>query len=122
MKMAKSLFLGTAASILAVAGAQAADLPVKAAPVEYVKICPTSLYGAGYYYIPGTQTCIKMGGYVRMEINANAGGFHVYNVNGAMAQYVRGGDATVWRSRFAPNWDVRTQTEYGTLRVFSEVY
>ena len=42
-------------------GAQAADLPVKAKAVEYVRIC--SLYGAGFFYIPGTDTCIKLGGY-----------------------------------------------------------
>ncbi|MEH2563669.1 hypothetical protein V1289_003296 [Bradyrhizobium sp. AZCC 2289] len=30
-------------------GAQAADLPVKAKAVEYVKVC--SPYGAGFYYI-----------------------------------------------------------------------
>ena len=47
------------------AGAQAADLPVKAKPVEYVKIC--SLYGVGFYYIPGTDMCIKIGGWVRAE-------------------------------------------------------
>ena len=29
-----------------------------AAPVEYVKIC--SLYGAGFYYIPGTDTCVNV--------------------------------------------------------------
>jgi hypothetical protein len=29
--------------------------PSHAAPVEYVKVC--SLYGAGYFYIPGTDTC-----------------------------------------------------------------
>jgi len=46
-------------------GAQAADLPVKAKAVEYVRIC--SLYGAGFYYIPGTDTCIKLGGYLRVE-------------------------------------------------------
>ena len=51
MKMVKSLLLGTAAGLVAVAGAQAADMPVKAAPVQYVKIC--SLYGDGFYYIPG---------------------------------------------------------------------
>src|SRR5712672_4546314 len=45
MKMVKSLLLGSAAGLVAVGGAQAADLPVKAKPVEYVKIC--SLYGAG---------------------------------------------------------------------------
>ncbi|MEA3027772.1 MAG: hypothetical protein QOF91_3057, partial [Alphaproteobacteria bacterium] len=45
MKMVKSLLLVSAAGIVAVSGAQAADLPVKAKPVEYVKVC--SLYGAG---------------------------------------------------------------------------
>jgi hypothetical protein len=58
------LILGTAAGLVAVAGAQAADMPVKAAPVQYVKIC--SLYGDGFYYIPGTDTCLKMGGYLRV--------------------------------------------------------
>ena len=74
MKMVKSLLLGTAAGLVAVAGAQAADMPVKAAPVQYVKIC--SLYGDGFYYIPGTDTCLKMGGYLRVqaEYNAGAGG------------------------------------------------
>ena len=72
MKMVKSLLLGSAAGLAAVAGAQAADLPVKAKAVEYVKVC--SLYGAGFYYIPGTDTCIKIGGYVRTEWNHNAGG------------------------------------------------
>ena len=60
MKMVKSLLLGSAAGLVAVAGAQAADLPVKAKAVEYVKIC--SLYGAGFYYIPGTDICMKVGG------------------------------------------------------------
>ena len=63
MKMVKSLLLGSAAGLVAMAGAQAADLPVKAKPVQYVKIC--SLYGVGFYYIPGTDTCIKIGGWTR---------------------------------------------------------
>ena len=66
MKMVKSLILGSAAGLLAMSGAQAADLPVKAKAVEYVKIC--SLYGAGFYYIPGTDTCIKLGGYLRVDV------------------------------------------------------
>ena len=66
MKMVKSLLLGTAAGFVAIAGAQAADLPVKAKPVQYVKIC--SLYGAGFYYIPGTDTCLKIGGWVRQYL------------------------------------------------------
>jgi hypothetical protein len=51
MKLVKSLLLGSVAGLAAVAGAQAADLPVaKAAPVEYVRVCST--YGAGFFYIP----------------------------------------------------------------------
>ena len=69
MKMVKSLILGSAAGLLAMSGAQAADLPVKAKAVEYVKIC--SLYGAGFYYIPGTDTCIKLGGYLRVDLALN---------------------------------------------------
>ncbi len=72
MKMVKSLLLGSAAGLVAVAGAQAADLPVKAKPVEYVKIC--TLYGAGYYYIPGSDTCIKIGGYVRADYGWDTAG------------------------------------------------
>jgi hypothetical protein len=46
------------------------DRFVKGAPddrtgVEYVKIC--SLYGTGFYYIPGTDTCLKLGGYIRSD-------------------------------------------------------
>src|SRR5471030_482256 len=69
MKMVKSLILGSAAGLVAMSGAQAADLPVKAKAVEYVRIC--SLYGAGFFYIPGTDTCIKLGGYVRIDTTFN---------------------------------------------------
>src|SRR5499426_2934669 len=81
MKMVKSLLLGSAAGLVAVAGAQAADLPVKAKPVQYVKIC--NLYGVGFYYIPGTDMCIKIGGYARFEA--------AYGVNGSSTN-VQGGD------------------------------
>ena len=47
-------------------------MPVKAKPVQYVKIC--SLYGDGFYYIPGTDTCLKMGGYMRVQAEYNMGG------------------------------------------------
>ena len=69
MKLVKSLLLGSAAVLAAVAVAEAADLPVKkaavVAPVNYVKICDA--YGSGFFYIPGTDTCLKVGGYVRAE-------------------------------------------------------
>ncbi len=116
MKMVKSLLLGSAAGLAAVVGAQAADLPVKAKAVEYVKVC--SLYGAGFYYIPGTDTCIKIGGYARTEWNHNAGGSFNPNVTGANAQYNRASDTLVNRTRGLFSFDVRSQTEYGTLRSF----
>ena len=72
MKMVKSLLLGSAAGLAAVTGAQAADMPVKARPVEYVRIC--SLYGEGFFYIPGTDTCLKLGGYLRVQAEYGAGG------------------------------------------------
>ncbi|MDB5501822.1 MAG: hypothetical protein JWR89_1724, partial [Tardiphaga sp.] len=73
MTMIKSLILGSAAGLIAMGGAQAADLPVKAKAVEYVKIC--SLYGAGFYYIPGTDTCIKIGGAIRIDTAFNGGSY-----------------------------------------------
>ena len=58
----KSLLLGSAAALVAVSGARAADAVVVAEPepAEYVRIC--DVYGAGYYYIPGTETCLKISG------------------------------------------------------------
>ena len=58
----KSLLLGSAAALVAVSGARAADAVVIAEPepMEYVRICDT--YGAGFYYIPGTETCLKFSG------------------------------------------------------------
>ena len=59
-----------AAAFSIVGAASAADLPVKAKAVEYVRIC--SLYGAGFFYIPGTDTCIKIGGYLRADTTFKA--------------------------------------------------
>jgi hypothetical protein len=116
MKMVKSLLLGSAAGLVAVAGAQAADLPVKAKAVEYVKVC--SLYGAGFYYIPGTDTCIKIGGYTRLEANYNAGAGLNANIAGAAGMNSSATNETTFRTRVALTTDTRTQTEYGTLRSY----
>ncbi|HEU5016865.1 MAG TPA: porin, partial [Pseudolabrys sp.] len=53
----KSLILGSAAALLAVSGARAADavMAPEPEPVDYVKVCDA--YGAGFFYIPGTETC-----------------------------------------------------------------
>jgi opacity protein-like surface antigen len=66
----KSLLLGSAAALAAVSGAQAADAIIAAEPepMEYVRVCDA--FGTGYFYIPGTETCLKVGGYVRFQVNA----------------------------------------------------
>ena len=117
MKMVKSLLLGSAAGLVAVAGAQAADLPVKAKPVQYVKIC--SLYGVGFYYIPGTDMCIKIGGWVRAEAaygtNNSSVGTYVGDLNNRFT------GNTWWRIRGYITADARNQTEYGTVRGYIAV-
>src|SRR5580698_5916767 len=119
MKGFKSLIVGSAASIVGVTGAYAADLPVKAKAVEYVRIC--SLYGAGFYYIPGTDTCIKIGGYLRVDTTFN--GSTVYDApawSGDSGQGNRFRDMIASRSRMALTVDTRTATEYGVVRTFAQ--
>jgi hypothetical protein len=107
--------------------AHAADFPVKAkAPaVQYVKVC--SLYGAGFYYIPGTDTCLKIGGYIRTQIETNAGGGGVAIGTGAGGQNPQGRFDRVetndlnYRNRVVVTFDTRTQGEYGTLRSYYRV-
>jgi hypothetical protein len=116
MKMVKSLILGSAAGLVAMSGAQAADLPVKAKAVEYVRIC--SLYGAGFYYIPGTDTCIKLGGYAKLDVLANTNSDDTGNTSGPAGANNRYTNGTTWRSREDLNIDTRTATEYGVVRTF----
>jgi hypothetical protein len=119
MKSMRNLALLTsAASLCAFANAQAADLPVKAKAVEYVRIC--SLYGAGFWYIPGTDTCIKIGGYLRADVTFNGGGAHGQPAwSGDSGQRNRLFDDYIARSRMALQIDTRTATEYGVVRTFA---
>ena len=119
MKMVKSLILGSAAGLVAMSGAQAADLPVKAKAVEYVKIC--SLYGAGFYYIPGTDTCIKIGGYLRAEVNVHAGVSEIPFWSGDGAFQDRYANQYNDMARIALTIDTRTATEYGVVRTFGQI-
>ena len=122
MKLVKSLLLGSAAALVAGSAAQAADLPFKkAAPVEYVRVCDWS--GAGFFYIPGTDTCLKIGGFAR-------GDFELVDTGRAFTQSTLGvpgaGNLIRGRARDVMGYlthgrleaDARTQTAYGTLRTF----
>ncbi|QQO23704.1 porin [Bradyrhizobium diazoefficiens] len=120
MKMGKRLLLGSAAALIAVGGAQAAELPVKAKAIEYVKVC--SLYGAGFYYIPGTDTCIKLSGYVRADVTFNTNGAYNPPDNGVGAARNRLSNYYTSRARTIMGIDTRTATEYGLVRTYAEIW
>jgi len=107
----KSLLIGSASAAVLSTSALAADAIVYAdpEPMEYVRIC--DVYGAGYYYIPGTETCLKIGGYVRFQWQSPAGAVTSNPAFDGYGTY----------ARFVPHFDARTQTEWGTLRSFGEV-
>src|SRR6516162_802201 len=119
MKRVKSLVLGAAATFVAMGGVQAADLPVKAAPVEYVRIC--SLYGAGFYYMPGTDTCIKFGGYLRADTVVNTGNDYGFENNAPDGARNRLRNNFTSRARMDFTVDTRTATEYGVLRTYADM-
>ncbi len=108
----KTLAAVTAAgAAMTVGAANAADLPSrKAAPAAYVKIC--DVFGSGFYYIPGTNTCLKVGGRVRFELayfqSKNA--FLSRSAGGNNFVSGKTNDTMGWRSRAYINLDARTQT------------
>jgi len=108
----KSLMLG-AASVAAATTAQAADLPVAPEPVDYVRVCDA--YGARFYYIPGTETCLRVGGRVRTQ-------FVVNNTLDDGAFGDRDSDGYSWLARGYVYLDARTATEFGTLRSYVSIY
>ncbi len=102
----KSLLIGSAAALAAVTGAQAADAIVAAEPepLEYVRVCDA--FGTGFFYIPGTETCLKFSGYIRFQTNVarDASGTSDWD--------------SFTRAQF--NVDTRTDTEIGAVRGFIE--
>src|SRR5262245_28179362 len=132
----KSLLLGSAAALVAATGARAADAVTVAEPepVEYVRVC--DVYGAGFFYIPGTETCLKIGGYFRYDIGAGDNGFFGVQsidkkdfLDDALDGDLNGDGLLIddnhdvdsgWykRSRFQLRVDARSETELGTLRAY----
>ncbi|MBB5754736.1 porin [Prosthecomicrobium pneumaticum] len=101
----KTLLLGSAAALMAAGGAHAADLTV-AEPVDYVKVCDA--FGAGYWYAPGTDTCIKIGGWVRFGVKF---GDDVDSNSGNDYQF---------RTRSSLQVTASSMTEYGPLTAFMD--
>lgn len=118
MKTVKSFILGSAAGLFALNGALAADVPVKAKAIEFVRIC--SPYGAGFYYIPGTDTCLRVGGYLRVDTTFNGNIYNAPYWNGNGGAQDRFRHYFNSRSRLALSIDTRTATEYGVVRTFGQ--
>jgi len=113
--MFNKMLLATAAVIVTVAGSSAADLPSKkAAPATYVKICDT--YGAGFFFIPGSDTCVKLGGRIRYDLAYMPTGDYYSATTGLKDVSVQ--DTYGQHVRARVNLDVRTGTEYGTVRTY----
>lgn len=116
----KSLLLGSAAAMVAVSGAQAADaIVVEPEPVEYVRVCDA--YGSGFFFIPGTETCIRFSGYVRSSYEKTVVEREVVTTTGdPVGSFASGFDGdvnfTFWGQRARLNVDVRNETDWGTLR------
>jgi len=115
----KSLLLGSAAALIAVSGARAADAVTVAEPepAEYVKIC--DVYGAGYFYIPGTETCLRVGGYIRYDAGLGDPG----TLDGRRTADVIDRDPqNSWNknARFALRTWTGQETELGTLKTYTE--
>lgn len=114
MTKTKSLLLGSAAAIMAATGsAQAADMPVET--WDYVRICDA--YGARYYYIPGTETCLRIGGYVQARATYTHRNDRDRGVNQAnnfdQTDFDLKGRARLWL-------DAREESRWGTLRAYME--
>ncbi|WP_026790954.1 porin [Pleomorphomonas oryzae] len=103
--------LGTAAGLMVATGAYAADLPGDAAPaaVDYVKVCDA--YGAGFFYIPGTETCLRVKGRVRASVAYN-------NYGGSANTNV---DNVALRADAYVGFDARTASDLGMVRSYFEI-
>jgi hypothetical protein len=77
-------------------------------------------YGAGFFYIPGTETCLSINGYVWFQVSATSKtlGSVTYEDGAAEPWGLSYKDSDGWGygSRVRINFDARSQTELGTLR------
>jgi len=114
----KSLLIGSAAALVAVTGARAADavMAPEPEPVEYVRVCDA--YGNGFFYIPGTETCLQISGYVWYQIGTNSYGPSTFD--GETLPGIGGTSGEGWYKsvRARLNVDARSETEWGTLRSY----
>jgi hypothetical protein len=81
------------------------------------------VYGTGFFYIPGTETCLRVGGYIRYDIRVGdaIGNQDVIDKK----DFASGGDdlndTYEKRARFQLRVDSRSETELGTLRTYAAI-
>jgi hypothetical protein len=107
---------GAFAAFLFANAAHAADFPAKVRSVEYLGVC--AAYGKGFSYIPGSDTCMQIGGYLRADATFNGGIYNAPAWSGDLGQHNRYQDYFAVRSRMSLTVDTRTSTEYGVVRAF----
>ena len=108
----KSLLIGSAAALVATSAAQAADVIIaEPEPVEYVEVCDVA--GAGYFYIPGSRTCIQFSGLVRHELQF---GENDNPIDGGAFNGERDGIDSLVRAELSVR--TFTETELGDLTSF----
>ena len=118
-RITRSLLLGAPAVLMGASVGYAADLPAnRAAPVAYVRVCDA--YGSGFFYIPGTDTCLRVGGYVRFEYRYQ-NGHDIVNPGAGLAgpvvsQIAGAQDESGMEIRGRIDVDARTQTQWGTVQ------
>ena len=113
----RTVLLGSAAVIASGAAVRAADLPI-AEPVEYVRICDA--FGTGFYYIPGTDTCLRLTGLVRAEAHYVDGDPDVFFGDGTVDTLNSQFNNFTTRSRARTQFDARTSTSIGLVRSYIE--
>jgi hypothetical protein len=110
----RNLLFGTAAVLSGCGGAaMAADLPI-AEPAEYVRVC--NAFGAGFFYIPNTDTCLKLGGYVRSEWHYVDGDTDVLLPGGTKSEF----NNRTSRARANVMWEAKTSTDIGLIWTYIE--
>jgi hypothetical protein len=122
----KNFLRGSAASIVVVAGAQAADLPAnKSTPAEYVKVC--NVDGMAGFIIPGGDACLKIGGFISAHVEAgNTKTGHYWASLAGQGTALKSAAASLsnsfgWTTRAELDLDVRENTAYGVLRGYAAI-
>jgi hypothetical protein len=113
MRGFQALAFGCAVACLAISAAQAAELHGKTRPLGQAKNC--SVYGAGFRRVPGSDLCMKVGGWVRAQSSGQSGGVNWHALN-APATGTTAGSASGYITT-----DVRQPTAYGPFRAYLSV-